>query len=153
MEIRRLGQSELLAALHLTWEVFADEIAPAISPEGVASFQKFIKYDYISQVWQRGNLIFFGAYEGEELCGTLALRPDGHIVLFFVKKQYQGQGAGRMLYGAAYHCCAELLRAGRMTVNAAPYAVGFYRQIGFEDVAPELTKDGIIYTPMEKSLY
>jgi predicted GNAT family N-acyltransferase len=41
----------------------------------------------------------------------------------------------------------------KMTVNAAPYAVGFYRQIGFEDVAPELTKDGIIYTPMEKSLY
>ena len=45
MEIRRLGQSELLAALHLTWEVFADEIAPAISPEGVSSFQKFIKYE------------------------------------------------------------------------------------------------------------
>ena len=149
MEIRRLGQSELLAALHLTWEVFADEIAPAISPEGVASFQKFIKYDYISQVWQRGNLIFFGAYEGEELCGTLALRPDGHIVLFFVKKQYQGQGAGRMLYGAAYHCCAELLRAGRMTVNAAPGAVDKYIHMGMRPVGQEQEKDGIRYVPME----
>ena len=41
----------------------------------------------------------------------------------------------------------------KITVNAAPYAVGFYRQIGFEDVAPQLSKDGIIYTPMEKRLY
>lgn len=149
MEIRRLGQPELLAALHLTWEVFADEIAPTISPEGVASFQKFIKYDYISQVWQRGNLIFFGAYEGGELCGTLALRPDGHIVLFFVKKQYQGRGVGRMLYGAAYHCCAEMLHAGRMTVNAAPGAVDKYIHMGMRPVGQEQEKDGIRYVPME----
>ena len=35
------------------------------------------------------------------------------------------------------------------TVNAAPYAVGFYHKIGFEDVAPQLMQDGIRYTPME----
>ena len=122
MDIRRLGQNELLPALHLAWEVFADEIAPTVSPEGVESFSKFIKYDYISQIWQRGHLIFFGAYEDGEICGMLALRADGHIALFFVKKQYQGRGAGRMLFGAAYHCCAELLLADRMTVNAAPGA-------------------------------
>lgn len=149
MEIRRLGQTELLPALHLVWEVFADEIAPTASPEGVASFQKFIKYDYISQVWARGNLIFFGAYEDGILIGTLALRPDGHIALFFVKKQYQGRGAGRMLFDSAYCCCAGQLAAGRMTVNAAPQSVEKYVHMGMRPVAGEQEKDGIRYVPME----
>lgn len=50
MEIRLLKEPELLPALHLVWEVFAAEIAPTCTPQGVESFQKFIKYDYISQV-------------------------------------------------------------------------------------------------------
>lgn len=149
MEIRRLGQTELLPALHLVWEVYADEIAPVSAPEGVASFQKFIKYDYISQIWARGHLIFFGAYEEGVLCGTLALRVDGHIALFFVKKQYQGRGVGRMLFGAAYHCCAQQLSAGRMTVNAAPGAVEKYVHMGLRPVAGEQEKDGMRYVPME----
>lgn len=82
MEIRMLNMPEILPALRLAWEVFAEEIAPTYKPEGVESFRRFITYDYISQVWQRGNLVFFGAYEGEEMCGMLAVRPDGHIALF-----------------------------------------------------------------------
>ena len=149
MEIRMLQQPELLPALHLVWEVYAETIAPNSSPEGVASFQKFIKYDYISQIWARGHLIFFGAYEEGVLCGTLALRVDGHIALFFVKKQYQGRGVGRMLFGAAYHCCAQQLSAGRMTVNAAPGAVEKYVHMGMRPVAGEQEKDGMRYVPME----
>ena len=36
----------------------------------------------------------------------------------------------------------------RLTVNASPYAVEFYRKIGFVDTGAEQTKDGIRYTPM-----
>ena len=46
MEIRLIKEPELLPALHLVWEVFAQEIAPACTPQGVESFQKFIKYEY-----------------------------------------------------------------------------------------------------------
>ena len=35
-----------------------------------------------------------------------------------------------------------------ITVNAAPYAVGFYHKIGFIDLEKEKTTDGIRYTPM-----
>ena len=45
MEIRILNQQEILPALHLVWEVFAEETAPRYTPEGVAEFQKFIKYE------------------------------------------------------------------------------------------------------------
>lgn len=149
MEIRMLQQPELLPALHLVWEVYADAIAPSSSPEGVASFQKFIKYDHISQVWQRGELIFFGAYEGGTLCGTLALRPDGHIALFFVAKERQGQGIGRLLFQYAYQYCAQHLHVGRMTVNAATEAVERYVHMGMRPVSGEQEREGMRYVPME----
>ncbi len=149
MEIRMLQQPELLPALRLVWEVYADTIAPASTPEGVASFQKFIKYDYISQLWQRGQLVFFGAFEGGELCGTLAIRPDGHIALFFVNKERQGQGIGRMLFQYAYNYCARYLHADRMTVNSAPDAVERYIHMGMRPVSGEQERDGMRYVPME----
>ena len=149
MEIRILQQPELLPALHLVWEVYADAIAPSSTPEGVASFQKFIKYDYISQVWQRGELIFLGAYEAGTLCGTLALRPDGHIALFFVEKERQGQGIGRLLFQYAYQYCAEHLHTGRLTVNAAPEAVERYVHMGMRPISGEQEREGIRYIPME----
>lgn len=149
MEIRILQQPELLPALHLVWEVYADAIAPSSTPEGVASFQKFIKYDYISQIWQRGELIFFGAYEAGTLCGTLALRPDGHIALFFVEKERQGQGIGRLLFQYAYQYCAQHLHTGRLTVNAAPEAVERYVHMGMRPISGEQEREGIRYIPME----
>lgn len=149
MEIRMLKMPELLPALRLAWEVFAEEIAPAYKPEGVESFRKFITYDYISQVWQRGNLVFFGAYEGEEMCGMLAVRPDGHIALFFVKKQWQGKGVGRMLFQSACSLCRDQLRLSRMTVNAAPKAVEKYMHMGMHAVSDVCETDGMVYVPME----
>lgn len=149
MEIRILQQPELLPALRLVWEVYADAIAPKSTPEGVASFQKFIKYDYISQIWKRGDLIFFGAYDGAALCGTLALRQDGHIALFFVAKERQGQGIGRLLFQQAYYHCAQYLHAGRLTVNAAPDAADLYIHMGMRPVSGEQEREGMRYIPME----
>lgn len=152
MEIRMLQMPEILPALHLVWDVFAEETAPECKPEGVESFRKFIKYDYISQIWQRGNLVFFGAYEGGEMCGTLAIRPDGHIVLFFVKKQWQGKGVGRMLFQSAYLLCKNQFRLDRMTVNAAPKAVEKYIHLGMHAVSDVCETDGLVYIPMEMSV-
>ena len=88
MEIRMLNQQELLPSLHLVWEVFAEDVAPQYTPEGVREFQNFIKYEQLFPRFQRGEIIFFGAYEGAELCGTLALMSDGHLALFYVRKNW-----------------------------------------------------------------
>ena len=37
-----------------------------------------------------------------------------------------------------------------MTVNAAPYALGFYHKLGFQDTGMEETNDGIRFTPMKR---
>ena len=85
MEIRRLEHQELLPALHLVWEVFAQDVAPSYTPEGVAEFQKFIKYENISPLFQKQEQLFFGAFENGRMCGTAAVGNNGHISLFFVK--------------------------------------------------------------------
>ena len=56
MDVRILQQHEILPALHLVWEVFAEDVAPAYTPEGVARFQEFIKYDNIRDMYRRERL-------------------------------------------------------------------------------------------------
>lgn len=71
MDTRILKEQELLPALHLVWEVFAEEVAPSYSPEGVEKFRNFIKYDNICPMFRRGEILFFGAFEDNELKGTM----------------------------------------------------------------------------------
>ena len=45
MNIRKIQIQELLPALHLAAEVFAEDVAPAYTDEGVGRFHEFISYD------------------------------------------------------------------------------------------------------------
>lgn len=149
MEIRILMHQEILPALHLAWEVFAEDVAPTYTPEGVAQFQEFIKYENISRIWQNREVVFFGAFEEGELCGIIAVKTTGHICLFFVRKCWQGKGVGKMLFQTVYNFCAQELRVGRITVNAAPEAVEKYRHMGMRQAGDEQQVNGIRFIPME----
>lgn len=149
MEVRILQKPELLPALHLVWEVFAEDVAPSYTPEGVAEFQKFIKYDNMRAGMERGEIIFFGAFEGDALCGVMAVKSIAHICLFYVKKDCQGKGTGRMLFNAVCHFCANQLKAGRITVNAAPDAAAKYQHMGMNRTDGEQNVNGMRFVPME----
>lgn len=149
MEIRLLKQQELLDALHLVWEVFVEEVAPLYTPEGVAEFQKFIKYDNINPTFENREITLFGAFEGTEMCGVMAVKRAGHICLFYVKKQWQGRGIGRQLFQAVENYCFYTLRVKRITVNAAPGAVPKYEKLGFSATGQEQNENGIRFLPME----
>lgn len=149
MYIRRLDEREVLEALHLAWEVFAEEVAPACSPQGIEEFQRFIKYETVLPKVKNRELVFFAVIEGTEMCGMSAIRSDGHISLLFVRKKWQRQGMARLLFYAMQHYCVLERRMVRMTVNAAPNAVEVYRHLGFSARAEEQTEHGIRYLPME----
>ena len=83
LEIRRIKEEELGHALKLVWDVFEQEIKPSYTEEGVHEFLRFIDYNFMNELYKKGDIIFWGAFE-EELIGTVAVRPDGHISLFFV---------------------------------------------------------------------
>lgn len=140
-EVRRLTAEELPQALELVWEVFCRFEAPAYSPEGTAEFRAIL--DDAEQI---RNLDFFGAFAGAELVGVLAMRPPRHISLFFVRADCHRQGVGRSLFDAMQRYYAR----PDFTVNAAPYALEFYRHLGFVPTASEQITRGIRYTPMQR---
>lgn len=101
MEIRMLGLQELSLALDLVWEVFEQDVAPSYREEGIEKFREYICYEDMSRRFQTRELYFFGAFEGEKLLGVIAVSRTGHICLFFVRKDQQGKGIGKMLYQKA----------------------------------------------------
>jgi predicted GNAT family N-acyltransferase len=65
-----------------------------------------------------------------------------------VDSKYHRQGVGRGLIGALAEYLYREMGQTSMTVNAAPYAVGFYHKVGFEDTGEEQVSAGIRFTPM-----
>lgn len=149
MEIRMLREEELLDALHLTWEVFAENVAPLYSREGVEEFQKFIRFDNIRGMFVRREIYFWGCFNNGELAGCIAASQTGHINLLFVKKEYQHRGIATQLTGCVKLYAAQVLKMPILTVNAVPSAVGFYQKAGFYVTGAAKTVNGIIFVPME----
>ena len=139
MEIRRIREPELPAAMDLCWRVFQEFEAPDYPPKGVEAF-----YTYISNTEQVKYLTVFGAWEDAALLGVLAAERS-HIALFFVDPAVHRQGIGRQLF-------QTYLAEGswdRVTVHSAPGAVEVYRRLGFSPTAGEqLAPDCIRYVPM-----
>ena len=150
MYVKRLQNHEILDGLHLVWEVFAEELAPKYTPQGVEEFRQFIKLENIMPKVQSGEMTLFGALEDTQLCGIGAVLRDGHISLLFVRKSCQRQGAAKLLMNAMYQYCTAQLSLRRMTVNAAPSALEAYRHMGFRETAAEQEKNGIRFVPMER---
>ncbi|WP_419822167.1 GNAT family N-acetyltransferase [Anoxybacterium hadale] len=141
MEIRKIEQAGILEPMDLVWQVFQEFEAPDYAPEGIATFKSFID----SQCSQL-TLELFGAYAGEQLLGVIATRNNGsHISLFFVRKEYHGQGIGKSLFG---HIRSSYDHP-TITVNSSPYAAEVYRKLGFTDLDSEQVTDGLRYIPME----
>lgn len=95
-----------------------------------------------------GLSVAFGAFEGPDLVGTVALelsarsktRHKGHVIGMYVVPAARGSGAGRALIQAAiaYARARAGLRVLTLTVTAgnAP-AVSVYRRAGFQEFGVE----------------
>lgn len=149
MEFRILNSSEILEALHLVWNVFVQDVAQDFTPEGLAEFREFIKYDNITAMVSDGELILFGAVEDGHPVGVLAIQNDGFIRLFYVAKDRQGQGIGGKLFQSVYNYCAQVLKVEKITVHAAPGAVEKYLHLGLGRTGNVQEADGRRFVPME----
>lgn len=150
--VRSAYRDEWDDAMALAWRTFMRFEAQDYAIEGIRSFQDFITDTTLYRMFVMGAYQLFCAFEGKKLVGMISLRNETHISLLFVDEAYHKKGVGRALieYVGRY----VLLEEGyqKITVNAAPYAVGFYHRLGFIDTGMEMSNDGIRYTPMEKKL-
>ena len=97
MYVREITSDQVLRALHLVWEVYASEEAPLQSPEAVADFQRFIKYENINSGILKGDLVLYGAWEGQELCGVSGVGRDGGLLFLSVRNPWKEQGIEELL--------------------------------------------------------
>lgn len=148
-QIRNAYREEWQDAMALAWKTFLRFEADVYSPEGVKNFENFITDSTLYRMFVMGAYQLFVAVERSRLVGMITLRDTTHISLLFVDEAYHRQGIGRGLIGYLADYLRTEVGAERVTVNSSPYGVGFYHKMGFRDIRPEETKDGIIYTPME----
>lgn len=141
MEIRKITKEGLPEAMELVWAVFQEFEAPEYSQQGIDEFKRTIdrQAEYMT-------FAMYGAFEKDNLLGVIATRNEGsHIALFFVRKEYHGQGIGRRLFEHILSLCENSF----ITVNSSPYAVNIYRRLGFVETDTEQLTNGIRYVPMK----
>ena len=152
MIVRELKKQERKYALDIIWSVFCMDVAGAYEQEGIDAFHEYLGQENIDKLCDSGELLMFGAFEGEKLEGTISLQKIGHICNYYVQKSCQGKGAGRLLFDYAKRYCKEELHKTVMTVDAAPKAVEKYIHMGMKPTDEMQMVHGKCYVPMAMEL-
>lgn len=151
-KIRMAYAEEWEEAMALAWKTFLQFEAEDYEPDGVKHFEDFITDNTLHRMFIMGAYQMFIAHDGEKMVGMITLRSNSHISLLFVDEAYHKRGIGRALIIRICEYLKAELGVNKVTVNAAPFGVGFYHKLGFVDLESEQTSQGIIYTPMERML-
>lgn len=135
--------------MDLAWRTFEEFEAPEYPEEGINNFREFVTDETLYKMFVNGAYQVFVALDGEKLIGMISLRDVRHISLLFVDKDYHRKGVGRGLVNHLREYMYYEMGQTFVTVNAAPYAEGFYHKLGFKDTGRRTLLDGIIFTPMQ----
>ena len=139
--VRTLVEGETEEALALAWKVFQVYEAPVYTADGTEEFRRSLKDETFL-----AGIRWYGAFDGERLVGMVGIRPDRcHICLFFVDGQYHRRGIGTRLFQRI----REDFPDRTITLNSSPYALPFYKHLGFTATDGEQIVNGLRFTPME----
>lgn len=80
-----------------------------------------------------------------DLAGVIVVRDGSHLFHLFVAEPFQRRGWARQLW---LHALSQTRHGARITVNATPFAQGFYERMGFIATGPSVQTRGIAFVPM-----
>lgn len=145
--IHQAKENEWRQAMNLAWRTFLRYEAGDYTNEGIRNFHDFVNDERLHRLFQCGKYELYVAQDEDQIIGMISKRDLKHISLLFVDSAYHRKGVGKALIT---YLADRLLADGiqNMTVNAAPYGIGFYHKVGFMDTGCEIENDGIRYTPM-----
>ena len=135
------------SAMELAWRTFLKFEAPVYTREGTEHFLEFISGEQLYKMFLCGEFKMIVARDGERIVGVACLRAGHHISRLFVEHMYHRFGIGKRLVATLQRMCSDG-NSVQLTVNAAPYAIGFYEKLGFIKTDDLKTADGITYLPM-----
>ena len=150
MYIKRLDNHEILDAFHLTWNIFEDEGMQYYTEEGIQAFREFILYDKAMNRVRAGEIIVFGAINGQEMCGVSVISRTGQIQFIVVKKEYRGHGIAKGLEQCMYQYCQGNPEIKKMKIYCIPQFAEFSRHMGFTSTHAEMSRDGMRFIELEK---
>jgi GNAT superfamily N-acetyltransferase len=145
---RAAYRSEWDYCMDLAWRIFLKYDAPDYPREGIENFKEFVTDDVLKNMFHSGEYQLFVAVCEEKIIGIISLRDRNHISLLFVESEYHRQGVGAGLINTLTDYMRDEMGQTSVTVNASPYAVGFYHKVGFEDTDIQQLVSGILFTPM-----
>ena len=151
-QIRWARRDEWAPAMEMIWRTFRKYEGRDFSQEGMKHFFDFITDEDLYAMFLRGEYRLMVALDNDRLIGAGSIRGRSMLSLLFVEAAYHHKGVGSAILE---RLCEYLKREEGerlMSLQAAPYAVGFYEKQGFRAVGPEMEFGGIRVTPMEKKL-
>ncbi len=149
-EIRWARAEDWAPAMKMIWKTFMKFEGDVYTQEGIQNFWDFISDDMLYRAFLKGNYQMMVAVDQDRIIGAGSVRNRNHLSLLFVDEEYHRRGIGAALLNRLCEYLKVEEGERYMSLKAAPYAVGFYRKVGFREVAPEEEYSGIRVTPMEK---
>lgn len=151
-EVRWARPEEWSSAMTLIWKTFLKFEGKDYTEEGIRHFFEFITDDNLHQAFLKGTYQMMVALDSEQIIGAASIRNRNHLSLLFVDERYHKRGVGKALMSRLCEYLKTEEGERRMTLKAAPYAVDFYRKIGFHPTTnKEEVYSGIRVTSMEKT--
>lgn len=149
-EIRWAREEEWAPAMKMIWRTFLKFEGKEYTREGIKNFFDFITDDDLHAAFLRGEYRLMVALDGETVIGAGSIRSRNHLSLLFVEEAYHRRGVGRAILMKLCDYLEKEAGERFMSLKAAPYAVDFYRKLGFMVIRPEEEYSGIRVTSMEK---
>ena len=151
-EVRWARAEEWAPAMRMIWKTFLKYEGKDYTEEGIKNFFEFITDDDLYRAFLRGDYQMMVALDDNRVIGAASVRNRNHLSLLFVDEEYHHRGVGRTLMKRMCDYLKQEAGERYMSLMAAPYAVNFYRKLGFRTVRPEGEYSGIRVTSMEKVL-
>lgn len=149
-EVRWARESEWAPAMKMIWRTFLEYDGKDYTQEGIRNFFEFITDDDLYVSFLKGEYQMMVALTGGEIIGAGSIRSGNHLSLLFVDGAYHHRGVGRTIMTRLCDYLQQESGERYMSLKAAPYAVDFYRKLGFHTVKPEEEYSGIRVTSMVK---
>lgn len=151
-EIRWARENEWSPAMKMIWRTFLRYDGKDYTREGIRSFFDFITDDNLHTAFLRGEYRMMVALADDRIVGAGSLRNINHLSLLFVDGDYHRKGIGSRILTRLCSYLDKELGERYISLKAAPYAVDFYRKLGFRTLRPEEEYSGIRVTAMIKML-
>lgn len=146
--IREIEYEELKAASDVLWKSFYHAEKNNHSMAGMECFRDMTDSVSLAMNTFDGNIVLYGCFENDLLLAVGALKEKKHVLMLYVLPEHQNRGIGKKLLQFMESECFTPC----ISLNASDCAIPFYEHNGYLICGKRSIAEGLISTPMKKSV-